>query len=737
MSDYSQSRSSRRRSRDRQRQQELGRDLGTPAWRHLGTSEDKYGRLLAGLRRMANEHAAGQMRPNSATLARDLVEAATDPWLLKRIWDRACGPDEQQGRQPGRSGLGFEDLERWDSRWNWCRMLGNYAVPMAAYMKCLSDGADPAFPTDADAVPTEDRNCHVLWNRGLGWPFLAPYRRVYLKKPGSRKRRPIDIAEVWDWLIEKAVQTVVRDLLTVDLPASALAYRDGVGTEDGLARAIATADARGLHHWLSVDLENAYGAVVHPRLRDVLDRRIPCPEMVDLVMQIVATERRPDDERGGTPRGLPQGSPLSPFLFNAYVAQFLDLPWQKRFPQWPLCRYGDDIVVLTASKREAREAHRQLGQLSSSAGFRIQAAKTRNVDLEYRQLTWLGHQVARRDGQYNIGVPERSWQKLQKKIEGYGAKNNGQSVDDTIAGFIAYHGPAWASRHSEAAVNRLQGIIEEAGRHRPTEETRRQATRASKAATRAIHSWRSRLQNARRDAQTNEGTGPDSHRIQDEAHQPRRAEEPRTDRKKHPASRKTQRASIPGQMLTAYRRCGAPHLQDAHPQVGMRPDPRVPAETRFSATGTISRRHRPTRTRSTARHLSPPTKATVMPSARGPPRTPPPTRPAKTKAGWTSAPNVPWLHRWKTSSGSWMESGDPDPVRDQAGTGQLEKRNDPQEDACTPHVEKLRSQPCRSAPRPRTAAAAQSLALTSCRSYPHRLSARPPLQSGQPWPSPP
>jgi hypothetical protein len=483
----------------RSRQSRLGADPDTPPWRHLGTSRQKYGRLRAALRRLAREFHDDAMSSRSLTLAADLLHAATEPWLLELIWDWSRDPGRHHERTPGNSGLTLADLERWDSRWDWCRMLGDYVVPMAPYMQDTSAAPVRCLPVKPDALPVRQGDCYGLWEEKLKSPFMAMYRRVYLTKPGSRKRRPIDVAESWDWLIEKAIQIVVRDLLTVGLPPSALAYRDGVGTEHGLAKAVATAKARDLHHWLSLDLADAYGTVVHPRLEGVLDTLIPNAAVVRLIMQTLSPARRADGKTSGTPRGLPQGSPLSPFVFNCFAARFIDQPWRKRFPQWPMFRYGDDLVVLTGSKREAREAHYHLRAMIIAAGCAVQTTKTRLVDMDRQSLVWLGYEIRRCGGRYEAAIPEKTWEELGQTIRECRPEERGELFTQTIPAFFDFNAPAWESRHLEAAVSRLEDLLAEAGHaDRLTEEARRQKQNWKDIAGKASKRWTGRLADVHR-----------------------------------------------------------------------------------------------------------------------------------------------------------------------------------------------------------------------------------------------
>jgi len=413
------------RQRQRTIRRGMGADLRTPPWRQLGDANQKYRRLRAWLARLAREHLEGTLCKGSRILARDLKLAAAADWLLGLIWSWRRGPDNQYDVTPGRSGLTLAHLEQTHGKWNICRTLRN---------RLVNKSYEP-----------------------------EPLRRIWIPKQHSNDKRPIDVAEAWDWLVEKAVQLTTTDLLTLWLPDACIAYRKGLGHLHALARVFDLAESLNLHRWLIADISNAYTNVPHARLKDVLQLKIPCPDIVGLIMKLMDPARRVDANVKQR-RGIPQGSPLSPMLFNAYCAHFIDLPWGKRFPQWPLLRYADDILILTTCKRDAQHAHRELARLLISAGFTIKAKKTRNVCMRNSTIQWLGHTITQTDtGQYTVGVPPGSWTHLLESLQQHVLRDDPVSVHDAICGFLRYHAPAWPSQDASLAARQVRTALVEAG----------------------------------------------------------------------------------------------------------------------------------------------------------------------------------------------------------------------------------------------------------------------------------
>jgi retron-type reverse transcriptase len=418
----SQLRSAESRCRQRKVKQKTGADPSTPSSRHVGTSDQKYYRMKGETYRLGRDLQRGKLSKRSRALAERLDLVAVDSWLLERRWTWKRGPNNEFDRSPGKSGIKLSDIEREGQKWTTCRFLSRVA------------------------------------STGNYQP--SPYRRVWLPKPGSCKRRPIDIPEVWDWLVEKAVAVTVSALLTIRLTWSCIAFRKGIGHLHALAMARALAEHYGLNTWLLVDLADAYGHVPHARLRPLLARLIPNERLVDLIMEMMSPYRRVDGITGPRPKGIPQGSPLSPAIFNAFLNHYLDGPWHRRFPQWPLIRYADDILILTKTRREVKAAHRELRRLLVSAGFQIRDPKTRIVNIDAKSVKWLGHTITRRNGRFMVGIPDDHWQSLEDKLRNRKATTTQGTLSQDVSAFIAYHAPAWRPRDTNnPAILRLEALL--------------------------------------------------------------------------------------------------------------------------------------------------------------------------------------------------------------------------------------------------------------------------------------
>ena len=254
-----------------------------------------------------------------------------------------------------------------------------------------------------------------------------------------------------DRVVQRAIKQIVEPLLDPWFSDNSYGYRPRRDRRHALACAEALTLSEGRSVWLVEDIENAFDQVPRGRLLDVLRRTLPA-NVVELIQLVV-------DGRGK--RGIPQGSPLSPLMLNVYLDHFVDRPWQKRFPNLPLLRTADDVLVLCRSKDEALEAYEQLRGLLDPAGMPLKG----NVQSSLRDLgrgdraEWLGYNVELADSELIVNLGTRMWTSLNERLVRAHEKPNSPLVArDAIAGWIEQAGPCYGLADMEAAYGRIATI---------------------------------------------------------------------------------------------------------------------------------------------------------------------------------------------------------------------------------------------------------------------------------------
>ncbi|NLE38909.1 MAG: ParB N-terminal domain-containing protein, partial [Pirellulaceae bacterium] len=216
---------------------------------------------------------------------------------------------------------------------------------------------------------------------------------------------------------------------------------------DALAIAEQRSNAR-LTSWVVEDLKDAFGRIPRNRLLDVMRTRITDERTVALI-DVLADS--------GKKRGIEQGSPLSPLLLNTYLDHLLDKPWEKRFPNWPLIRWADDILVTCPTEKDAREAREELGKLLTPAGMTLKGNPTTSIKKlsAGESAEWLGFEL-RINGGMEARIAEARWWKLEESLEQAHTQPMAPLVANAaITGWLDQLGPTYGYEEVREVTERI------------------------------------------------------------------------------------------------------------------------------------------------------------------------------------------------------------------------------------------------------------------------------------------
>jgi RNA-directed DNA polymerase len=381
-----------------------------PADPHRGTCRDFLRRHEA----EAIEAARGTAEAKMAFAPR-LLPRAADSRNLRTAWDYLAA---EGGQAPGPDGLRFDELEDHEV-WRLVRALG--------------------------AALKED-----TYRPG-------PDRKVPIPKAGGTGTRVLSIPSVIDRLVQRAVVQVLQPYLDCFLGEGCLGFRPGLGVNEALALAERLAVGEGRWVWLAEDLKNAFDNVPQQRLLDALRTLLPDGAMMRLLGRLVETE-------GGI--GIRQGGPLSPLLLNVYLNHFLDRKWGKLFAGVPLLRWADDVLLLCRDRQEALQAYQGLKQLLLPAGMRLKGTPEQAAhDLKGgAEAIWLGYRLCRTKGGLEVSLTERSWKRLEEKLELAHTKDfSSLRAVQTILGWVGQMGPCLPTTDVDGAYARVVSLAKHLG----------------------------------------------------------------------------------------------------------------------------------------------------------------------------------------------------------------------------------------------------------------------------------
>jgi RNA-directed DNA polymerase len=212
----------------------------------------------------------------------------------------------------------------------------------------------------------------------------------------------------------------------------------GRGAHDAV-RAVRAAAAEGLTEAVDCDLKSFFDHVD----RDLLMARVAGKVRDKRVLRLIGRYLRagvvlPDGRRERTPRGVPQGGPLSPLLANIMLTP-LDRELERRGRRF--ARYADDFLVLVSDRREAERAMGEVvAFVEGKLKLTVNAAKSR-VD-RLARCVFLGCRIERKKIRWSEAAVEEcraEVRRLTSRTWGVSMERRLGSLGRYVQGWFGYY----------------------------------------------------------------------------------------------------------------------------------------------------------------------------------------------------------------------------------------------------------------------------------------------------------
>ena len=151
---------------------------------------------------------------------------------------------------------------------------------------------------------------------------------------------------------------------------------------------------------IDADLSKYFDTIPHRRLLQAVAKRVSDGAILRLIKSWLKAPVVQEDEKGAKPMkttrcGTPQGGVISPLLANLYLNP-LDHAVNDKCAQRPvMVRYADDFVILCRSG-QGRQLRERLEKWVNARGLKLNAEKTRLVDIRRESFQFLGFLFNRR-----------------------------------------------------------------------------------------------------------------------------------------------------------------------------------------------------------------------------------------------------------------------------------------------------------------------------------------------------
>ena len=176
----------------------------------------------------------------------------------------------------------------------------------------------------------------------------SPVKRIEIPKPNGGTRL-LGIPTVLDRLIQQAIHQALSPIFEPTFSPHSYGFRPGRSAHDAVKAAQQTIEA-GYVWVVDIDLAQFFDTVHHDRLMARLKKTITDKRVLRLVNAYLKAGIMVGSVFAPTPKGTPQGSPLSPLLSNIVLTE-LDEKLTERGLHF--VRYADDCNIFVRSQRAA------------------------------------------------------------------------------------------------------------------------------------------------------------------------------------------------------------------------------------------------------------------------------------------------------------------------------------------------------------------------------------------------
>jgi group II intron reverse transcriptase/maturase len=313
------------------------------------------------------------------------------------------------------------------------RVLAAGNITKACYEVVKNKGAG-----GVDKMPVRKLKAYLDTNRDKlcesvrkGDYLPQPIRRKQVPK-GNKKKRLLGIPTAVDRMLQQAVLRVVMPHYELEFSEDSYGFRPNRNTHQAVSKALNYINS-GFQNIVEIDLKAFFDEVDHVLLLELIYRKVKCKETMRLLRRWLRAPIEIEGKLVKRRKGVPQGSPISPFLSNVLLNELDD---EMEGLGLNFVRYADDFSIYCKTKSDAVKAKFLVTKfLRDKLKLPINNDKSGIRRPVHHQVLGFGFVPTYRKGEkgkYQLVVTPKKFKAFKQKLKELTRKTTPMSMDERI-----------------------------------------------------------------------------------------------------------------------------------------------------------------------------------------------------------------------------------------------------------------------------------------------------------------
>ncbi len=271
-----------------------------------------------------------------------------------------------------------------------------------------------------------------------------PIRGKQIPKSNGKKRL-LGIPTAVDRMLQQAALRILMPLYEPDFSCNSYGFRPNRNTHQAVSKALNYINS-GFQNIVEIDLKAFFDEVDHTLLMQLMYRKVKCRETLRLLKRWLRAPIEIEGKLVKRRKGVPQGSPISPFLSNVMLHE-LDKEMERLGLKF--VRYADDFSIYCKSRQDAVKANYLVIKfLREKLKLPVNTDKSgirRPVNLQVLGFGFVPTYRKGEKGKYQLVVTAKKFKSFKEKLKELTRKTTPMSFDErieklnsTIRGWLEY-----------------------------------------------------------------------------------------------------------------------------------------------------------------------------------------------------------------------------------------------------------------------------------------------------------